>query len=230
MISIVILTHNRLESLKRCIESVVSNTTAPYEIVVVNNGSTDGTREYMYEKSGELLDTCGFKIVDNESNEGVVARNAGFHVSSGEYICQCDDDVVVLPNWDKSVLLYMSDPLVGMVGPQGGLIEPSADCWLNLSVYKHKDSYVDFLTGFFMMMRNVGIFYNPKFGKFWHEELHLSLQYKQAGYRIRMLTSPVCIHASQRTEPIDWDLHNRNKDYVHDEWKDNLGVLRLGGG
>lgn len=220
MISIVILTHNRLNSLKRCIESIRQNTIEDYEIIVVDNASKDGTKEYL---QSEMSDS--FRVVFNEVNEGVCARNKGFEIARGEYIAQIDSDVQMLPYWDIISLKYFKDEKVGGVGQQGGLVNG----WLNLEVFKHNDSYVDFLTGFYMMLRKDDIYYSEKFNPFWHEELHLSFQYKEKGWKLRMLKEQVCVHVSERRENINWEIHDRNLKYVYDGWKDNQDILRLGG-
>lgn len=222
MVSIVILTRNRKNFLKQCLDSIISRTSLDYEIIVVDNASTDGTTELLqnYPKVIHL------KLPENI---GVIARNKGFEIAKGEYVAQIDDDVVMMPNWLENSLKYFDDPKVGMCGPQGGLIVPDNNTWLNLEVFKSNNSYVDFLTGFYMLFKNIGLSYDQKFGAFWHEELDLSLQAKFLGYRLRTIQEFVCVHNSQRRGDIDWELHDKNKSYVYDKWKDKLDILRLGG-
>ena len=222
MISCVILTHNRLTSLQRCIRSIIANTTVPYEIIVVDNASNDGTTEWLTSlplyPEGKLL------VIKNSKNEGVCSRNRGFEMAQFPYVAQIDDDVTMLSNWDTASLKYFDDDKVGLIGQQGGLVNG----WLNLEVYKHNNSYVDFVTGYYMMMKRVGIYYDLRFDPFWHEELHLSFQFKEQGYKLRMIKEPVCVHLSERRD-VDWEIHDRNLHYVYDQWKENSEILRLGG-
>lgn len=218
MISIVILTYNRLQSLKNCIASVLCHTKSPCEIIVVNNNSNDGTKEY-------LENYPSIRVLNLDQNYGVIARNKGFEIAEGDFIAQIDDDVVVHNGWDNWVLdSFNKDDSLGMVGVQGGIITN----WMDYDVYKHNNGYVDFLTGFFMVFKNVGLFYDEVLGKFWEEDSELCFQFKEAGYKIKLIPM-VCTHISQRTEPVDWDLHNGNRDYVKNKWKDKLDKLRLGG-
>lgn len=105
--TIVIVTYNRLEKTKRCIESVLNNTTYPHFITVVDNGSTDGTVEYLMSLKGEF---ANFILLSN--NLGVAkAHNIGWMLSDKNYYVNLDDDVVILrPEWLEA-LVGMSDNL-----------------------------------------------------------------------------------------------------------------------
>ncbi|MEL6354266.1 MAG: glycosyltransferase family 2 protein [Cyanobacteria bacterium J06627_28] len=90
--SIVITTYNRVELLKRAIQSAFDQT-VPCEVVVVDNASTDGTREY--------LATLGDRIVSirNETNTNHAGGvNAGVDAASGEWIKLVDDDDYLAAN------------------------------------------------------------------------------------------------------------------------------------
>jgi uncharacterized protein YydD (DUF2326 family) len=57
--SIVILTCNQLQYTKKCIESIFQNTRQPYELIIVDNGSTDGTVEYLETEVGSRRSEVG---------------------------------------------------------------------------------------------------------------------------------------------------------------------------
>ena len=85
-ISVVIPTYNRVELLKRSIDSVINQTIKPFEIIIVDDGSNDGT-EAMVKKNYDSL-----KLI-KQKNKGVsAARNSGIKASSGEWICFLDSD------------------------------------------------------------------------------------------------------------------------------------------
>lgn len=221
MISLVVLTRNRLESLKRCLNAIFDGTTTKdYEVIVIDNGSTDDTCAYLSNLKSDKIG-C---IIINAKNEGVIARNTGFKIARGNITVQIDDDAYVDKGWDTRLLEPFSDPKVGLVGVQGGLV-PS---WLTHDVYSSNNGFVDFVTGFCFAMRNVGILYDNKFGGFWFEDSDLCFQFKSAGYKLKTVSGGICCHASKRTE-IDWDLHNSNLEYITNKWKDRLPELRLGG-
>lgn len=85
-VSVVIPSYNRLNCLKRAIESVRNQTFTPCEIIVVDDGSTDGT--------GEWLATTGKPdIVITQDNHGVShARNRAIEKASGKWIALLDSD------------------------------------------------------------------------------------------------------------------------------------------
>ena len=93
-VSVVIPSYNRKEFLKRSIDSVINQTKKPLEIIVVDDGSTDGT-ETMIKSDYDFV-----KFI-KQKNKGVsAARNIGIKVSIGEWICFLDSD----DEWKKDKL------------------------------------------------------------------------------------------------------------------------------
>ncbi len=88
LVSAIITTHNRIELLKRAIESVLSQTYQNIECIVVDDSSDDGTEEYC----GKLDNIVYIRISKNESRGGNYARNLGIKASKGEFIAFLDDD------------------------------------------------------------------------------------------------------------------------------------------
>jgi glycosyltransferase involved in cell wall biosynthesis len=85
-ISVIIPTHNRAQVLPRALDSVLAQTLAPAEIIVVDDGSTDGTRELMAEQYPQC-------IYLEQPNSGVSsARNRGIEAARGEWIAFLDSD------------------------------------------------------------------------------------------------------------------------------------------
>ena len=87
MVSAIITTHNRKELLKRAIESVLSQTFKDMECIVVDDASTDGTRELCKSYPIQYI-----YIPKEESKGGNYARNLGIKASSGNYCAFLDDD------------------------------------------------------------------------------------------------------------------------------------------
>lgn len=87
MVSAVITTHNRLRYLKKAVESVKSQTYEDIEIIVVDDGSDDGTREYCKEAEVRYI-----YIPLKEHINGNYARNLGIKAAKGEYVAFLDDD------------------------------------------------------------------------------------------------------------------------------------------
>jgi len=87
-VSVVIPTHNRADLLQRSIQSVLNQTYQDFEVIVVDDASTDCTPETVSQLCDRKL-----RYVRHEANRGcAVARNTGIEAARGEYIAFNDDD------------------------------------------------------------------------------------------------------------------------------------------
>lgn len=94
IVSIVVSTFNRLKTLPRTLLSVLEQTYQDIEVIVVDDGSTDGTDEYMRTVTDPRV-----RYVKLETNQGAsIARNRGIQEAQGEYILVWDSDDVLYPN------------------------------------------------------------------------------------------------------------------------------------
>ena len=91
-VSVIIPTYNRKHTLKRAIQSVYIQSLLPFEIIVVDDGSKDGTKEWVKQKYP------GIKYI-YQKNRGVSsARNKGIKIAQGDWIALLDSDDEWLPN------------------------------------------------------------------------------------------------------------------------------------
>lgn len=90
IVSVVIPTHNRCDLLPRAIRSVLNQTFKDFEIIVVSDGSTDGTDELMESLSQE--DSRIKYISYHPGHNGNYARNTGIKAAKGEFVAFLDDD------------------------------------------------------------------------------------------------------------------------------------------
>jgi glycosyltransferase involved in cell wall biosynthesis len=91
-ISVIIPAFNRVLLLQHTLRSLVSQTWPAFEIIVVDDGSTDGTAE-MAEKFGHPV-----RVIRQHNQGPAAARNRGFYESSGDYIHFFDSDDIALAN------------------------------------------------------------------------------------------------------------------------------------
>lgn len=110
--SIIIPTYNEVALLRECIQAIETYTDSPYEIIIVDNGSTDGTIEYCLKKPHTLVSFA-------ENRGFPEACNYGLKAASGSELLLLNNDVVVSHRWLANMLdcLY-SDKTVGIVGPR----------------------------------------------------------------------------------------------------------------
>jgi len=101
VIAVVVLTHNRVHLLRQCVENVLLRTSSSTcEIVLWNNASVDGTREYL-----DSLPDPRIRVVHHTENIGQNAYARAFRLTSSEYMIEMDDDVIDAPNgWDETLL------------------------------------------------------------------------------------------------------------------------------
>ena len=118
MISIVVLTYNNLELNKKCIQSILKKTAyANYELIIVDNQSTDGTIEYLKEVEQKYIPNV--KIIFNHENLGFAGgNNIGIQASKGEYVLLLNNDTVVTRGWLTALSKHlMGNPKYGMCNP-----------------------------------------------------------------------------------------------------------------
>ena len=117
-VSVVVLTYNNLKLNKLCIESIFSNTAYPnYELIVVDNLSTDGTRKYLSELQTHNIPNL--KIILNDVNLGFAGgNNIGIKESDGDYVVLLNNDTIVTRGWMISLVKHLeNDRTLGMSGP-----------------------------------------------------------------------------------------------------------------
>lgn len=114
--SIIVLTYNGLKYNREFIDSVTAFTKSPYELIVVDNASTDGTVKYLKNLAGK---NSKVKLILNDTNLGFPkAVNQGIKASSGNYILIANNDIVVTEGWlERMINAAESSPLIGIVGP-----------------------------------------------------------------------------------------------------------------
>jgi len=115
MYSIVVVTYNGLIDTVRCVESVMRHT-QNFELILVDNGSKDGTVGYLLN-----LHTIhpNVKVIFNDKNENFgPANNQGCSVAQGKYLILLNSDTIVSPAWAEKMRECMeSDKEIAMVGP-----------------------------------------------------------------------------------------------------------------
>lgn len=101
--SVVVPTFDRLNDLQRVIRAVfdqVSNLTSPCEVVVVDDGSSDGTGRWLDQNAAEF----GLTVIHQKNAGPAVARNKGVNASTGEIVLFLGDDTEPQPGWLRAHL------------------------------------------------------------------------------------------------------------------------------
>ena len=119
-ISVIVCTYNGSRTIRDCLEALQSLDYPNYEVIVVNDGSTDNTEA--------IARKYPFRIV-NTTNQGLSnARNTGMHAASGEIVAFTDDDAYSDPHWLTYLgHMFLTTSHVGIGGPN---LPPKNDGWL----------------------------------------------------------------------------------------------------
>ena len=102
-ISIIIPAYNEERYLKRCLDSVARQAERPFEVIVIDNNSTD--------KTARIAEKYPFVRVLRESAQGrVYARNTGFRVARGNVLARIDADAILPVDWTQQLGKYFAQP------------------------------------------------------------------------------------------------------------------------
>jgi GT2 family glycosyltransferase len=244
LISIVILTRNQLPLTQACLESIRRYTREPYELILVDNGSTDGTLDYLRSQPDVIL-------IENGENKGFAKGcNQGFERSGGDYIMFLNNDTVVTENWMTNLLRALdSDPRIGMVGPVTNYSSGHQQITVTYSSLDDLDDFarqqreiyagiytvVRRLVGFCLLTRRsvleeVGLF-DEVYGLGNYEDDDLSLRMLRSGYGMMVAQDSFIHHVGHATTHHELpdsnlaQLLERNRQVATAKWGGNIHQL-----
>jgi GT2 family glycosyltransferase len=229
-LSLIIVCRNEGAYLRRTVKSLVSDLPSDAEIIVVDDGSTDGSSRGLRKLSDRV------RVFRPQRRLGIsVARNFGAGKSSGSIVIFSDAHVEALTVWARPLLAALSNPKVGAAGPiLTSMLHPEAKGyglrfsdaglnveWLNL---RGAEPYpVPLLGGFFLALRRevfdeLGGF-DPGMGMYGMEDLELCVRLWTFGYKCVLVPSVDIAHLDRED--------NAYPDYQRD-WKSGVhNFLRL---
>jgi glycosyltransferase involved in cell wall biosynthesis len=112
-LSVIMCVYNGETFLKEAVESVLGQTYASFEFIVVNDGSTDRSAEILAS-----FDDPRIKRIDNSSNLGLIrSLNIGLDLAKGDFIARMDADDICAPDRLQKQLSFLKDnPEIGLCG------------------------------------------------------------------------------------------------------------------
>ncbi|MDY6790233.1 MAG: glycosyltransferase [Thermodesulfobacteriota bacterium] len=124
LVSIIILVRNQLAYTRKCMESIINHTSLPFELIVIDNASTDGTAEYLKSELPRLIPEDRLQVIKNKKNFGFAkGNNQGIAASRAGYVLLMNNDVVTTPGWlSKMIRCAEESPLIGIVGPKSNYV------------------------------------------------------------------------------------------------------------
>ncbi len=234
-VSIVLAAYNALEYSRTCLESIIEYTKVPYELVLVDNGSSDGTKEYFETFPGA-------RVIRNETNLGFPrGYNQGMKACNGKYIVLINNDCIVSYNWLSNMLsCARSDAAIGMVGPRGNRINGVQRIEREFNsleeFYRFTGEFnkpdpkkwfeVKKLVGFCLLlkrevMEKIGYF-DESYGLGTHEDIDYALRARQAGFKLFCAGNVFIYHFSHRTFIANkinlQEIYKHNKFVFSQKW------------
>jgi O-antigen biosynthesis protein len=127
-VSVVVCAYNAAETIDECLASLDDLDYPRFEVIVINDGSTDGTGVRAHAWSERRTDSIVRRVVDVSNGGLSAARNIGLEAATGEIVAYTDADVRVDPLW----LAYLVQPFLrsDVVGSGGPNVVPSDDPWI----------------------------------------------------------------------------------------------------
>jgi GT2 family glycosyltransferase len=114
--SVVVLTHDNLAFSRMCLASLLENTDYPnYELIVVDNASSDGTVEELQRLAGSIPIV---RVILNDYNAGFgPGNNQGLAAATGDILVLLNNDTVVPRGWLTRLARHLNDAALGLIGP-----------------------------------------------------------------------------------------------------------------
>lgn len=115
-VSVVIPVYNEEKYIEKCLESIVNQKVQPDEIIVVDNNCVD--------KTAEIAKSFGARIVKEEKQGMIQARNAGFNAASCEIIARTDADAILPIDWISKIKENFRDRNLGALSGPASYFTP----------------------------------------------------------------------------------------------------------
>ncbi|HSQ41738.1 MAG TPA: glycosyltransferase, partial [Fibrobacteraceae bacterium] len=251
MVSIVLLALNQVEYTRKCIESLRTHCRQNYELILINNGSTDGTAAYFNSVPNAI-------VIHNEKNLGVAAGwNQGLVRASGNYVLILNNDTIPGPGFlENLVRCAENHPDAGIIVPRSNRIagpqviedfqyqDETEIPSLAAQIQSENDlSCWEFprLKGFCMLiprpvLERIGPF-DEQFGFGNFEDDDYSCRVRYSGYRLLVADDSFLFHfgsVSFRDAGVDWNRQmTENMGKFNRKWsagrKQGLSVLEGNG-
>lgn len=142
-VSIVILNFNGKENLKYCLPSIERQNYKPLEVIVVDNGSKDGSVDFLKARYPRV------KLIENKKNLGYsIGNNIGVSKAKGKYILILNDDTKLTPDLVTKLVKKMeNDQRIGVAMPKillmdkPNMVDSAGSFFTKLGIFRHMSRF-----------------------------------------------------------------------------------------
>lgn len=192
---LLMVTYNRLELTKKTLESIFQHTRTPYELVIVDNASSDGTVDYLNELfSSKIKDEnyLGTTLLLNSENLGIaIGRNQTLALAgNSDWYATLDNDVILPDNWLKKCIDIMTaNPKYGMIGVNFENVQyPLVDVGQYKVQHKKEGNLGTACMVFSKKVHKmIGYFNDADYGKYGLEDSDYGFRARVAGFQLGYL-------------------------------------------
>jgi len=228
-----LLVYNQLEVTKKCIESILENTTGDFLLIISDNASREDTQEYLSSIKHPKI-----KYIRNEENLGFIkAHNNIFNSTNSEYFCVLNNDIIIkTKGWDDIFIGHLEENFkLAQIGPKqayGYLGEDGRG-------KPRRNNPIDYIEGScFIAVRGYvkdagGLFENKYMGFAFCEDSDLSLRLRNNGYKIAECHSVNVLHfhhQSFKHEKVEVDYKKQeqiNNAFLRSRWNKYLSTRKF---
>jgi GT2 family glycosyltransferase/glycosyltransferase involved in cell wall biosynthesis len=231
-VTVLIVSWNGMEFLESCLRSLEEQTFPDFEVIVVDNGSTDGSPDLIARQFPDV------KLIKFQTNRGFTCGiNAGIEAASGDIILLLNQDTVVLSGWIENMVKGLAeDQQIAIVGCK--ILYPDRQTLQHAGGVLHlngltdhygagemdqgqhdSDRDCDYVTGAAFgfkasLVDHIGLF-DERYSPAYFEELDFCLRALRHNFRVRYLHKPKIIHyessSTGKFSPRFLYLYHRNR-------------------
>jgi GT2 family glycosyltransferase len=241
-VSVLMVTYGARVWVERALRALVDHTPPVYELIIVDNGSTDGTRGYLRDSIEGAL------VIESPRNLGFGLGNnlAAMH-ARGEFLCLLNSDAIVPANWLEPLLERFDDPRVGAVVPlyvfpdgtlqEAGSVVEADGRVVALGVRGDSDDpswrfarTITYGSAACMLVRR-SVFqalggFDPEYGTAYYEDVDLAFRLTTMDLRVVIEPAVRIVHAQGASSPTPADAATRrdaNQSRFRTRWAPMLG-------
>ncbi len=215
-VSVVVPTYNAEKTIGPLLDSLLNLDYPEYEVIIVNDGSTDRTKE--------IVERYPVRLINQPNCGASAARDAGFRVAASDIVAYVDSDVTVARDWLRELVQAFSDPTVAATtGQTIFLRNDTIASWLrSLDIARrnaHRKRYTRLANGPNSAFRRAVLAEVGGFDPRWYhaEDTEVSYRIVLKGHRIQYVPEAIVYHVPEE----DW------RNYLRKRYRDAKAFTRI---